>query len=554
MRELEPGEPRIIGEYRLLGCLGEGGMGRVYLARSSRGRTVAVKVVQPELARVPEFRERFRREVGLAQRLTGQWAASVLDSDTESPAPWAATEYVPGPSLHSVVTSGFGTLPAESLRGLAHGLGLALHEVHGIGLVHRDVKPGNVLVTVDGPRLIDFGIARAVEATSGGDLTRTGTVVGSPGFMSPEQVRAERVGPVSDIFSLGCVLAFAASGSSPFGSSDIGQAGLLFRVVEHEPDLSAVPGEWRPLVAACLEKAPERRPTVAQIVEWTAPRQGPHGAPDAGPWLPAPVLADLGRHAARMLDSESPAGATLLPGAPAAAVPHAVPHAVSDAAPTTPPVAPTAPPSASPSAAPTAPPTGATPPPASPPSPPPRAQASGGRSAASLRQQASAGRPVIRVASWRDSTKRFAELAQLGEQLGYVYDAFTVDYSSGPTLILRHASGQESSRTVVTPFEQLRSRVTVDGMGTYLRSLILVALGTSQLAVMASKGVSVGSLFVLALTLGIGYVVMRGNERKHRARLVSYGYRLLPDASGRQRYLPPAHAGPGPGPGPGGRG
>ncbi|MZG12610.1 protein kinase, partial [Streptomyces sp. SID5914] len=162
MDGLKPDDPERIGRYRLLGRLGEGGMGRVYLARSDRGRTVAVKTVREELARMPDFRRRFAQEVKAAQRVGGEWTAPVLDADTEAATPWVATGYVAGPSLAEVVDRQYGPLPSPTLRVLAAGLTRALQAVHAAGLVHRDLKPSNVLVTIDGPRVIDFGIARAL--------------------------------------------------------------------------------------------------------------------------------------------------------------------------------------------------------------------------------------------------------------------------------------------------------------------------------------------------------------------------------------------------------
>lgn len=202
MDGLIPGDPERIGRYRLLGRLGEGGMGRVYLARSDRGRTVAVKTVREELARMPDFRRRFSQEVKAAQRVGGEWTAPVLDADTEASTPWVATGYVAGPSLAEVVDRQYGPLPPSTLRVLAAGLVRALQAIHAAGLVHRDLKPSNVLVTIDGPRVIDFGIARALDVStqSAEGLTAAGAVVGSPGFMSPEQVRGEKVSYASDVF------------------------------------------------------------------------------------------------------------------------------------------------------------------------------------------------------------------------------------------------------------------------------------------------------------------------------------------------------------------
>lgn len=212
MQPLDPGEPQNIGAYRLLGRLGAGGMGRVYLGRSAGGRTVAVKVVHPHFALDEEFRARFRREVEAARRVGGQWTAPVLDADPEATVPWVATGYVAGPALSQAVTE-HGPLPAHSVRVLGAGLAEALAAVHGLELVHRDVKPSNVLLTLDGPRLIDFGIARATDGTA--SLTSTGVSVGSPGYMSPEQILGRGVTGAADVFSLGAVLAYAATGLRP---------------------------------------------------------------------------------------------------------------------------------------------------------------------------------------------------------------------------------------------------------------------------------------------------------------------------------------------------
>lgn len=232
MDELRADDPRWIGAYRLLGRLGVGGMGRVYLARSERGRTVAVKLVRPDLAEREEFRSRFRREVRAARRVGGRWTAPVLDADTEAAVPWVATGYVPGPSLRQVVAKEYGPLPERSVRVLAAGLAHALSDIHAAGLVHRDLKPSNVMITIDGPRVIDFGIARALETVTDASLTSTGAMVGSPGFMSPEQVRGDRVTPACDIFCLGSVLAYAATGLQPFGASASGVHAQMYRIVQ----------------------------------------------------------------------------------------------------------------------------------------------------------------------------------------------------------------------------------------------------------------------------------------------------------------------------------
>lgn len=213
MQPLGVDEPTVVGPYRLLGRLGSGGMGRVYLGRSAGGRTVAVKIVHPHFALDEEFRARFRREVEAARRVGGAWTAPVLDADPEAPVPWVATGYAAGPSVAAAVAD-TGPLPVPSVRVLGAGLAEALGAVHVLGLVHRDVKPSNVLLTLDGPLLIDFGIARATDGTA--SLTSTGVSVGSPGYMSPEQILGKAVTGAADVFSLGAVLVYAATGESPF--------------------------------------------------------------------------------------------------------------------------------------------------------------------------------------------------------------------------------------------------------------------------------------------------------------------------------------------------
>ncbi|MFD9515810.1 MDR family MFS transporter [Streptomyces sp. NPDC059979] len=296
MDQLIAEDPPRIGPYRLIARLGAGGMGLVYLGRSEGGRTVAVKVVQAEYAGNPEFRKRFAREVAAARRVDGSWTAAVLDADPEAAVPWVATRYIPGPDLHAVVAKDFGPLPEHSVHTLANRLALALQAVHEAGLIHRDLKPSNVLVTVDGPRVIDFGIARAMDSLAGDSMhTRTGMLIGSAGFMSPEQVRGLELTPASDVFCLGAVLVYAATGRLLFGAGDTGLNAHLFRVAEEEPDLTGVPEILLDLVRACLDKDPAKRPTPRQVAAFTAKDQ-------ATEWLPGTVLAQLGRHAARLLD------------------------------------------------------------------------------------------------------------------------------------------------------------------------------------------------------------------------------------------------------------
>ncbi|MGW2642614.1 serine/threonine-protein kinase [Streptomyces sp. NPDC001348] len=337
MEKLRPGEPHRIGAYRLLARLGAGGMGQVYLARSERGRTVAVKLVREELARQEEFRARFRQEVQAARRVGGHWTAPVLDADTEAAVPWVATGYVAGPSLEQVVGHDHGALPERSVRILAAGLAHALKDIHAAGIVHRDLKPSNVLVTIDGPRVIDFGIARALETLAGDGLTRTGSLVGSPGFMAPEQVRGDRITPACDVFCLGSVLAYAATGALPFGTAGTGAHAVMFRIAQEEPGLEGVPEGIADLVRDCLRKDPAARPTLDTILERTGAEDTVSGGRSLDPWLPGALVAQLGRHAVRLLDTEDPEGtagtAGTGPGAdraqppvPAPAVPVASPE------------------------------------------------------------------------------------------------------------------------------------------------------------------------------------------------------------------------------------
>ncbi|OIV38036.1 hypothetical protein BIV57_07935 [Mangrovactinospora gilvigrisea] len=289
-----------MGSYRTLRLLGEGGMGRVYLARSPGGRTVAVKVIRPELAGDGDFRARFAREVETAWTVSGTYTAPVVDADVEAAVPWLATAYVLGPSLEDAIAA-HGPLPEESLRALGSGLAEALTEIHAAGLIHRDLKPSNVLLDVAGPRVIDFGIARAVD---GDGYTRTGLVVGSPGFMSPEQAQGERVGVASDVFSLGAVLVYAATGNGPFrGPSSAAQ---LYKVVHEDPDLGGVPASLLPVIRACLAKDPAKRPAPSQLA-------GPDGAAallsESGGWLPAPVASAIVAHAAGVMRLDAPPAA-----------------------------------------------------------------------------------------------------------------------------------------------------------------------------------------------------------------------------------------------------
>ncbi|MFJ9814131.1 protein kinase [Streptomyces sp. NPDC101151] len=298
MQPLGADEPAAVGPYRLLGRLGSGGMGRVYLGRSAGGRTVAVKIVHPHFALDEEFRARFRREVDAARRVGGAWTAPVLDADPEAAVPWVATAYAAGPSLAAAVAEG-GALPPHTVRALGAGLAEALTAVHDLGLVHRDVKPSNVLLTLDGPLLIDFGIARATDGTA--SLTSTGVSVGSPGYMSPEQILGKGVTGAADVFSLGAVLAYAATGRPPFPGDS--SAALLYKVVHEEPELGDLTGEVRDAAAVCLAKDPAARPSPAGL----ARRLAPEGAARmiTGGWLPGPLVEQVSRSAVRLLNLET---------------------------------------------------------------------------------------------------------------------------------------------------------------------------------------------------------------------------------------------------------
>ncbi|EPD55763.1 serine/threonine-protein kinase [Streptomyces sp. HGB0020] len=298
MQPLGADEPTVVGPYRLLGRLGSGGMGRVYLGRSAGGRTVAVKIVHPHFALDEEFRARFRREVEAARRVGGAWTAPVLDADPAASVPWVATAYAAGPSLAAAVTDG-GPLPAHSVRVLGAGLAEALAAVHELGLVHRDVKPSNVLLTLDGPLLIDFGIARATDGTA--SLTSTGVSIGSPGYMSPEQILGKGATGAADVFSLGAVLAYAATGEPPFPGDS--SAALLYKVVHEEPELGPLDGELRQVVEACLTKEPGARPAPGDL----ARRLAPEGAARlvAAGWLPGALVEQVSRGAVQLLNLEA---------------------------------------------------------------------------------------------------------------------------------------------------------------------------------------------------------------------------------------------------------
>src|SRR5215831_2464871 len=337
---LAAGDPGLIGPFRLRGRLGAGGMGRVFLGFSPAGRPVAVKVVHPELAADPAFRARFAREVAAARAVSGAYTAPVLAAGPGDDPPWLATMFVAGPSLAEAVSTA-GPLPADPAWRLAGGLAEALAEIHGRGLVHRDLKPANVLLAIDGPRVIDFGISRAREATA---MTATGLVVGTPSFMSPEQARGGLVGPASDVFSLGCLIVFAAAGAGPFGDGPV--ASLLYRVVHAEPALGRVPGGLRELAAACLAKDPAARPALAQVIAAITAGSPPGPASLASFWPPA-VAGLIRAHQARLDTQLTPPGAAdSTPATPPPATAAAPPPAPAGPATAAPPPSPASAPAA----------------------------------------------------------------------------------------------------------------------------------------------------------------------------------------------------------------
>ncbi|MEO3870997.1 serine/threonine-protein kinase [Nonomuraea sp. B12E4] len=299
MLTLEPDDPRSIeaagGRYRVLARIGSGGMGVVYLGRSAGGRTVAIKTVHVEFAEDAEFRARFRREVEVARLVGGGFTAPLIDADPDAAIPWLVTEYLPSVSLREAVGD-LGALPAGAVRPVAAGIAEALVSIHRAGVVHRDLKPANVLLTADGPRVIDFGIARAVDAAT---VTRPGSQAGSPGFMSPEQVEGAPAGPAGDVFSFGSTLAYACTGAEPFGEAPWHVT--MFRIQHESPRLDGIADEkLRSVIASCMERDPSRRPTAEELAERLSAmsRHGGHAS-----WPPPPVLAEIVR---RRNEAENP--------------------------------------------------------------------------------------------------------------------------------------------------------------------------------------------------------------------------------------------------------
>jgi eukaryotic-like serine/threonine-protein kinase len=284
MRELQAGDPMVIGPYRIAGRLGDGGLGRVYLGLSADGKSLAVRVIRAELAADVDFRVRLGREVAAARRVDDRYTALIVDADVEAAEPWLATAYVAGPSLAEAIGE-HGPLPVRPVLALTAGLAEGLAAIHAVGVVHGHLRPSNVLLAGDGPRLTDFGISRVAEVTS---ATYAGPKSWSAAFMAPEHIQGGPAGPASDIFSAGAVLAFAASGEAPFGGGST--AALVHRVMHSRPNLTGLPGEVRPIIERCLAKDPGQRPTVAELMAAAGTVY-----PMAG-WLPEPVLREFTPH------------------------------------------------------------------------------------------------------------------------------------------------------------------------------------------------------------------------------------------------------------------
>ncbi|MDF9802113.1 serine/threonine protein kinase [Streptomyces sp. HB372] len=283
---LKADDPAVVGGYRLAAVLGSGGMGKVYLSYTPGGRPLAIKVIRAEFSEDPEFRRRFQQEVRAAQRVQGLYTAPVIDSDTEGAQPWLATAYVPGPSLAHAVAR-HGRLPLRSVLLLTVGVAEALGVIHGAGIVHRDLKPANVLLAADGPRVIDFGIARAADTTA---LTGTGVSVGTPAFMSPEQAAVGTVTPATDVFALGQIAAYAAIGAPAYGDGP--SHAVLYRIVHEDPDLSRLPDALRPLVTRCLSRDPADRPTLTDIIRMCH-EISPEPLRQGEDWLPQAVAGTI---------------------------------------------------------------------------------------------------------------------------------------------------------------------------------------------------------------------------------------------------------------------
>ncbi|WP_084647087.1 serine/threonine-protein kinase [Parafrankia discariae] len=318
---LTPQDPRQISGYLLRARIGEGGMGAVYLSYTPGGRPVALKIARPEFAADPEFRRRFATEVTIAQRVQGLYTAPVIDCDPNAPRPWLATAYVAAPSLAAAVARQ-GPLPLETVLVLIAGVAEALQSIHAAGVIHRDLKPGNVILAADGPRVIDFGISRAVEASSGA-ITQTGARVGTPAFMAPEQVQGKTLAAPGDVFALGSTAYYAVTGELPFG----GDAAVFHRIEHRPPDWDRCPEQVRAVLEPCVEKDPAARPTPAALIELCREASTDERLRIGEGWLPPTVVADLTRYSITPPGPPAPApppqnqGTTWPPAPPAPSTP-----------------------------------------------------------------------------------------------------------------------------------------------------------------------------------------------------------------------------------------
>jgi predicted Ser/Thr protein kinase len=311
VQPLTSDDPAEVGGYRLRARLGAGGMGRVYLAATPAGRTVALKVVRREFDEDPEFRTRFRREIQAAQRVNGLYTAQLVDADPEATPPWLVTTYVPGPSLQEAVER-HGPMPEAMVFRLIAGVAEALRAIHAADVVHRDLKPSNVLLAQDGPRVIDFGIAQAQEATS---LTRSGIMMGSPDFLAPEQVAELPITPAIDVFALGSLAVYAATGRPPFRGGSL--VAVAHRVAYEPPDLTGCPAQLLTLIEACLEKRAKDRPAPSRIIEFCMARAAE--TPESGQTWLAWGEADAAADPAALTTAQAPGAAAVAAGSPGGA-------------------------------------------------------------------------------------------------------------------------------------------------------------------------------------------------------------------------------------------
>lgn len=325
MEPLRDSDPVTIGGYTLRARLGIGGMGRVYLAHTTSGRLIAIKVINDDIANDPRFRDRFAREVDALRTVGGFWAPAVHDADPRAGTPWLATEYVPGASLQRAVAD-TGVLPLATVKAIGARLAEALAAIHQAGLVHRDLKPSNVLLAADGPKVIDFGISRPFLT----DTAASTSAIGTPSYMAPEQVRGERLSPASDVFALGSTLVYALVGRGPF---DIGPGdGVLYRVAFEDPYLHGVHPELRGLIAACLARHPADRPTTAAVLDELGPPARAITAP-YGDWCPPPVPDPPRPSYPSAMSPPVPPAEEPVSNAAVAAVPPPAPTTAIDAAP-----------------------------------------------------------------------------------------------------------------------------------------------------------------------------------------------------------------------------